>query len=76
MEATAVIMADAQIQSRKTGEYNGLHCPACGSPSVPVCYGVHDRETAAKWRKRKCRDCGAKFWTKEEILGVERTPPE
>lgn len=62
----------AELAARAAGataEMGGLRCPKCGWSSCPVLYGQHEKDSPAKWRKRKCRRCGHEFMTLERVMG-------
>ena len=52
-----------------------MRCPYCNSTNNYV-YGrgqaATDKDTSFKRRRRKCRDCGMKFWTMEEYSKAVR----
>ncbi len=44
----------------------GLACPACGSRRLAVAYTRPGRDGTVR-RKRRCRECGVRFETREAI---------
>ncbi len=52
-------------------DYNleeGRQCPKCGSLETKVLYNHYVTKYDRHIRERKCKDCGAKWRTKEVIL--------
>lgn len=43
-----------------------MHCPECGSQKSKV---VHSRpEETGRFRERRCKGCGARFFTEEKVI--------
>ena len=57
----------AQEPFKAPTEYDGLHCPSCGTPDIDLIETPIDRSGAAYWLALTCKKCNA-TWTEHYHL--------